>query len=93
MTTFYLFFTPKLLKLTCFYLKSYIFKHFQTKQYLKKTKNMHLFFFHFKLKFAKNVHFLPKILEKAHFLNIFEQKILEKVHFLNIFKQTLSKKG
>ena len=50
-------------------------------------------FLHFKLKFAKNVNFLPKIFEKVHFLNIFKQKILEKVHFLNIFKQTLSKKG
>ena len=41
----------------------------------------------------KILHFLPKIFEKVHFLNIFKQKILEKVHFLNIFKQKLSKKA
>ena len=44
-------------------------------------------------KLLKIVHFLPKIFEKVHFLNIFKQKLLEKIHFLNIFKQNLSKKG
>ena len=50
-------------------------------------------FLHFKLKFAKNVHFLPKIFEKVYFLNIFKQKILEKVHFSNIFKKNYLKKA
>ena len=47
----------------------------------------------FKLKIAKNVHFLPKIFQKIHFLSIFKQKILRKSTFLNIFKQKLSKKA
>ena len=63
MTTLNLFYTPKLLKLTCFYLKSYIFKHFQTKQYLKKAKNYH-FLLIFNPKTGKiNV----LLLEKLHF--------------------------
>ena len=44
-------------------------------------------------KLLKIVHFLPKILEKVHFFNIFKHKLLEKINFLNIFNQKLSKKA
>ena len=44
-------------------------------------------------KLLKIVHFLPKIFEKVHFLNILKQKILEKVQFFKHFQAKLSKKA